>query len=338
MKDKILVSVFIPVYNGQKYLVETLNTIKNQTYQNIEVLLVDDSSTDGSIDILRKFKNEDLRFKIFEKQNGGMVAISWNYILPFVKGQFIFYSSQDDLFSVDLIEKLVQKQSETNADTVLPDMEYYFSNTFNNKKIIGFNGNRDVILSGKQACIESLNWTIHGFALTATHLFKNEYFPENAFDSDEYMTRKLFFKSNKVVFSGGIFFYRQDNQYAITKTFSIKNFYELNMQLLLFNFLKQNEFDDKYLIECQFYSLKKLIIHYNLLKTYDFKDQDSKFKIKNFLNDIKKDISTNCLNFKKITSLKLFAKLLLIRLFFFNKQVSNFIILIHRAFLILKVN
>ena len=57
---------------------------------------------------------------------------------------------------------------------------------------------------------------------------KNEFFPEDAFDSDEFMTRKLFLKSNKVVFSSGTFFYRQDNLKAITKIFSEKNFYVLN--------------------------------------------------------------------------------------------------------------
>ena len=61
----------MPVFNGENYLNETLSSIKNQTYSNIEVLLVDDSSTDGSKIILDKFGNEDDRFKVFLKENGG---------------------------------------------------------------------------------------------------------------------------------------------------------------------------------------------------------------------------------------------------------------------------
>jgi len=166
----MLVTIFVPVFNGEKYLNETLTSIQNQTYPNIEVLLVDDSSTDGSKIILDKFNNDDKRFKVFVKKNGGMAPRSWNFIMPEIKGDFTFYASQDDIFSIDLVEKMVQKQLETKAEMVLPDMEYYYENGSNNKKTIGFNGDRNVVLTGKEACLASLNWSIHGFALIKTSL------------------------------------------------------------------------------------------------------------------------------------------------------------------------
>ena len=130
----ILVTIFVPVFNGEKYLNETLRSIRNQTYKNIEVLLVDDSSTDGSKIILDKFEDEDNRFRVFVKENGGMVPISFNFIMPKIKGDYVFYSSQDDMFSIDLIEKMVEKQQETKADIIIPDMEYYYENSKSNKK------------------------------------------------------------------------------------------------------------------------------------------------------------------------------------------------------------
>ncbi len=282
--QELLVTIFIPVFNGEEYLSDTLTSIKNQTYSNIEVLLVDDSSTDGSNLILDKFKNEDDRFKVFVKKSGGMVACSWNFILPEIKGDFIFYSSQDDLFSTDLVERMVEKQLETNAEIVLPDMEYYYEKGKSNKRIVGFKGSRNVVLSGKKACLASLNWNIHGFALIKSSLLLEEVFPEDAFDSDDFITRKLFLKSNKVVFCEGIFYYRQDNPTAITKTFSKKNFYVLNSILRLYYLLEENNFNKKYLVDVQFSLLLRYLQLTALHLIYDFNSKSAKEEIVKFLS------------------------------------------------------
>jgi hypothetical protein len=183
---------------------------------------------------------------------------------------------------------MVKRQKETLADAVLPDMQYYFDNKKDNKKSIGLNLDRSVILSGKQALIESLNWNIHGFALFKTSLTDNEFFPEDAFDSDEFVTRKMFLKSNKVVFSTGTFFYRQDNLKAITKTFSKKNFYALYTLEKLYHLLKENKIDKKYIYLTQFNFLRvymKLTSAYSL---YNFKTKKDKKDIKLFLTSFKK--------------------------------------------------
>lgn len=287
MIQDLLVTIFVPVYNGEKYLTETLNSIKNQTYKNIEVLLVDDSSLDGSRTILIDFANKDKRFKVFEKKNGGMAPISWNFIIPKIKGDFIFYSSQDDIFSINLIEKMIERQLETDADSVIPDMEYYFENRQNNKKIIGLNNNRLSVLSGMQACAESLNWNIHGFAIFKSNLVKEEFFPEDAFDSDEFITRKLFLKSNKVVFSEGIFYYRQDNSNAITKTFTTKNFYTLNTIYRLHNLLKTNNFAEKFIFETQLLLLETYLQLNITAKIFKFENKIEESEIILFLSDFR---------------------------------------------------
>lgn len=293
MIQDLLVTVFVPIYNGEKFLSETLGSIKNQTYKNIEVLLVDDSSTDGSKIILEEFVNEDDRFKVFVKKNGGMVSISWNFIKPQIKGDYVFYSSQDDIFSIDLIEKMVERQKTTNADTILPDMEFYFENKPDNKKIIGLNGNRKIVLNGREACEKSLNWTIHGFALTKTSLLMDEVFPEDAYDSDEFITRKLFLKSNKVVFCEGIFYYRQDNFNAITKTFSKKNFYTLNTLLKLFELLKENNFDKSLVFNAQYLLLSSYLQLSVKFQVCDFATKIEKEETALYLLDFRKTVLTN---------------------------------------------
>ena len=287
MAEQNLVSIFIPVFNGEKFLEKTLLSIRNQTYLNFEVLLVDDSSTDSSQKIIEEFVKEDFRFKLFVKLNGAIAAKSWNFVLPKLKGIFVFYSSQDDLFSEDLLEKMILRQNETKAEIVLPDLEFYFENVKNNSKIIGLNDNRNQIISGKQACTESLNWTIHGFGLYSKTLFVNEIFPENAFDSDEFMTRKLFLKSNTIAFSEGTFFYRQDNPNAITKTFSKKNFYSLNTLQKLHQLLIENDFDKIYVQKSKFELYRKFLFFSAAFLNFKFDSENDKEEIRLFLNDYK---------------------------------------------------
>lgn len=288
MRDDFLVSIFIPVYNGEKYLNETLLSILNQTYSNLEILLVDDSSNDSSYEILKEFAAKDCRIKIFKKENGGIVPKSFNFILPHLKGDFFYYSSQDDIFSLDLIKNMVSRQEETNADTVIPEMEFYFENKYNNAKIIGLNLDKNAVLKGKEALIQSLNWNIHGFALFRMSLIKNEFFPEDAFNSDEYITRKMFLKSNKVVFCDGTFFYRQDNSQAITKTFSKKNFYVLNTLKKSYNLLKQNEIEKQLIYETQFNFLRVYMRLASVYSFYNFEFRKDKNEIKYYLLFFKK--------------------------------------------------
>lgn len=288
MNNHYLVSVFIPVYNGGEYLEETLKSIMNQSYSNLELLLVDDSSNDDSLKILEELAKKDSRLKIFLKEKGGMVPKSFNYIIPHIKGDFFFYSSQDDLFSPDLIENMVRKQIEEQADTVLPDMEFYFENGLENKRIVGLNSDRNIILTGRQALIESLDWNIHGFALFRTSLIREEYFPEDAFDSDEFVTRKMFLKSNKIVFCEGIFYYRQDNINAVTKTFSKKNFYVLNTFKKLYDLLKDSKIEKEYLYKTQFNFLRIYLRLASMYTIFDFKTENDKNEVKLFLSIFKK--------------------------------------------------
>lgn len=284
------ISVFVPVYNGSAFLDESVKTILNQTYQDFELLFVDDSSTDNSVKILKKFSTEDTRIRIFEKVNGGIVPISWNFILPFMRGEFVFYMSQDDLLSPDLFAKMIETQIRTNCDTVLPDMVFY-NGLSDDKVMVGLHGVRDKVIDGKSATEYSLDWDIHGFALRKKSLFDDEIFPTESFNSDEFMTRKLFHKSCGVAFSEGTFFYRQDNNQAITKTFSKKNYFTLLTLLRLFNFLRDNNYSTKLSSKI----LNKLIrstFTYTALSQNNFglRNDFDRMEIKKMLSGITQDV------------------------------------------------
>lgn len=217
MCDQKDITVFIPVYNGESYIEESLKSIINQTFNNFKILIVDDSSTDKTYEICQKYALSDSRITLIKKENGGSATRSLVFALDRIDTEYMLYMSQDDILSPDLLENMYLTASKTGADCIVPNMEWYFSNSTENKKMIF---KTDSILSGKEAFHQSLYWDIHGFNLRKTKIMKSiGIFADNMY-ADEYATRIYFLKSNRVVFCDGIFYYRQDNENALTKKFS----------------------------------------------------------------------------------------------------------------------
>lgn len=115
-----LVSVVIPVYNAEKYLREALDSIINQTYINLEIVCVDDGSTDSSPEILEEYKAKDNRIVVYRKENSGGGAAR-NYGIERTTGDYLYFFDSDDIAKNSLIEKALSKAVETNADIVAFD-------------------------------------------------------------------------------------------------------------------------------------------------------------------------------------------------------------------------
>lgn len=120
------VSVVVPVYNAEKYLGQCMDSLLNQTYRNIELLCVDDGSTDGSPDILKGYAGRDPRVRIFTKRNEGRGAASArNLGLENATGDYVQFLDSDDFFEPDMIEALVGRIGETDADVVIYRADRY---------------------------------------------------------------------------------------------------------------------------------------------------------------------------------------------------------------------
>ena len=213
------ISVVVPVFNGERYLAGTLDSLLAQSYQDFEVLCVDDCSTDGSFGILSSYAERDTRIRTVKMEvNLGSASKVLNHALPLMTGCYFVYASQDDLFSCDWLGKMHAKAVETGADAVLPDVTYYYEDEpQRSSSLIGLGGDRQAQLTGREAVMQSLGWKIPGNALWNSTLIRTMGFSEFAVNSDEYSVRRFFNVANKVVFSEGVFFYRQDNANAVTK-------------------------------------------------------------------------------------------------------------------------
>lgn len=117
-----LVSIIMPNYNGAKYLPETINSVLAQTYQNWELLFVDDCSTDNSLEIIRSYN--DSRIKILQNDKNSGAAISRNYALREAKGKWIAFLDSDDLWMPEKLSKQIAFMQEN--DYSFSFTHYYF--------------------------------------------------------------------------------------------------------------------------------------------------------------------------------------------------------------------
>lgn len=119
-----LISVVVPIYNTEKYLVECVEHILKQTYQNIEIILVDDGSTDNSGEICDAFMMQDERVRVFHQENQG-AAQAKNMGISVAKGQYITIVDSDDVVKENMIEILYQQVQEKSADIVIGNYYNY---------------------------------------------------------------------------------------------------------------------------------------------------------------------------------------------------------------------
>ena len=126
--DKI--SVIVPVYNVRKYLKKAIYSIINQKYRNLEIILVDDGSTDGSGEICDEFKKIDDRIVVYHKENGGLSSTR-NYGMKKATGDYVIFIDSDDYIHQEMIFSLYEERKKVDADVSVCGI----MNVYNTKEI-----------------------------------------------------------------------------------------------------------------------------------------------------------------------------------------------------------
>lgn len=111
------ISVIIPIYNVEKYLRECLNSVVNQTFRELEILCINDGSTDGSPAILEEFATNDERVRVIHQENQGQAAAR-NRGLAEARGEFVLFLDSDDFWDLDLCEKVLKKAESSSGDLI----------------------------------------------------------------------------------------------------------------------------------------------------------------------------------------------------------------------------
>lgn len=203
-----LISVIIPVYNTGKYLNKCFDSVINQTYKNIEIILINDGSTDNSDSICLEYKNKDSRIVYIKKENEG-VSKARNTALDIVKGKYIAFVDSDDFIEEDYIEKMINAIRKNDADLCECNM-----NKLNvDNEIIGSTNLYNAIIEGK----EKVKWDFANYNnamdYVANKLIKRDTIGEERFsdlivsEDYEFFTRVYENINKKVTISDKLYNY-----------------------------------------------------------------------------------------------------------------------------------
>ena len=123
----IKVSVIIPAYNTEAYMEQCLESLLQQTLKDIEIIVVDDGSSDNTLSILRKYEQQyPKKVHVFHKENGGQ-ASARNLALQHAKGEYLGFVDSDDWIDKEMYEEMYQKAVDEDADVVVCDMVDHYS-------------------------------------------------------------------------------------------------------------------------------------------------------------------------------------------------------------------
>lgn len=193
-----VVSIVVPVYNVEPYLEKCVNSIVNQTYQNIEIILVDDGSTDGSGIKCDEFAQKDKRIIVIHKENGGL-SDARNVGIEKATGDYIMFIDSDDWIDADTVECAVQAVKDNNADVAIFGMYIDYSNAPSKTRIPLIKGSFD----GKTALIYLNSFkNINEAAcnkIYKTNLFNEIRYPKGKKCEDCFTTYKVFDISKTIV-------------------------------------------------------------------------------------------------------------------------------------------
>jgi glycosyltransferase involved in cell wall biosynthesis len=125
MENKIAISVVIPVYNASKFIKDTLDSVCAQTLTNIEIICMNDCSTDNSLEILNSYAERDSRIHVYSNQVNSGSAIARQNVFPYIKGKYIAFIDSDDIIDNDYLFKLYEKTKKDDYDIVCSNVKFH---------------------------------------------------------------------------------------------------------------------------------------------------------------------------------------------------------------------
>lgn len=214
-----LISIVVPIYNVEKYIPECVDSIIAQTYENIEIILVNDGSTDNSGSVCEEYAKKDARIKVIHKKNGGL-SDARNAGIKIAKGEYIGFVDSDDWIETDMYEKLIKACLENNADISICGL----FRDYVDKSIKCPSPNNKVYSSENalKALIEGEELHDHAWSkLYKRSFFDDVEYPKGKLYEDVRTTYKLFLKSDVVVsIEDCLYHYRQRSGSIVRGSFN----------------------------------------------------------------------------------------------------------------------
>lgn len=248
-----LVSVVIPAYNVEKFLRSGIKSIQAQKYKNMEIIIVDDGSTDSTYRICEELSREDNRIHIFHKENGGSGSAR-NFGIDYANGKYLYFFDIDDSVDSDFISDSVAYAENKNVDLIIYGYYVRSSDSFD-EEVISIN-EHDIITNDelKKVYCNELLWMKHGNGFVWNKFYRKSFLDENKIrfgnqkvQQDEIFNMLLYPKLNRVYICPKIYYhyviYNKDN--ASSKFIIHKEKFIEDVHRHFLNFYKLWKLDDE---------------------------------------------------------------------------------------------
>ncbi len=302
-KSKYKISIIVPIYNSEKTLIKCLDSILDQTFQDFELILINDNSSDNSLKICEEYTKKDKRIKIINHKKNFGVSAARNSGLDIAFGEYVGFVDSDDYVEQKMYEILYKNiTSDDNIDISVCNI-----NNLNNKKTKNINKNiildseicMKYLFSGELLSLYMVN------KLYRKKLFDNIRFPIGKIFEDTIITPQIFHHAHKIVYTSQKLYNYVKNPESITSNMNKDNYKNIiESGEFILNFAKK--YYPKYINEAYYrYFWSYIHVFNNMIISNIYKNDDADYlKVKNKLRkNIINIVKNNCFSTKKRLSL-----------------------------------
>lgn len=313
------VSVIVPIYNASKYLSRSIESILNQSYDNLEIILIDDCSTDNSKDIIKNYALKDSRIKPFYSELNQGVSKSRNIGLKSVSGDYVMFMDADDYIVKDMIKIMLEKAIKYNSDMI----DSYHLIIYNNKTFLEHKPLKKDLILGNKDNIEMITKSSYITGkLINTKLLKGLLFNENLRRYEDLVfEHELKLRVNNYCLIKDVLYYYYQVTGSLINTLGEKHKVYLEAAKIVLDLYKNENKESRLAIESMLFTnafltgITKVIkndesLEYNEKLLKDYLEESSKifktYKENKYINSIIKKFFDKLLNNDK--SLNKFVK------------------------------
>lgn len=235
-----LISIVVPLYNVEQYLQKCVDSLINQTYKNLEIILVDDGSPDNCPKICDEYAKQDIRIKVIHKENGGL-SDARNAGMKVARGEYISFIDSDDWIKSEMIEDMYNRMIEDNSDLVSSGVIWV---DVDGTEIRTATVSENCVLNTEQAMKELINdgklkqhvWN----KLYKTDLIKNIPFDKGKYHEDVFWSYKVIGESKRIsIEKNSYYFYVQRSESIMGEKYSAKRLDALDAMELRCEYMKE---------------------------------------------------------------------------------------------------
>lgn len=232
---KPLLTVIVPVFNTAGYLAKCLDSVLNQSLKNIEILVINDQCTDGSDEVIQKYKDKHESIKCFATESKSLAGGARNIGLKFASGEYIGFVDSDDWIDSNMYQKLINSLEKSGADIAICGVIKEYENR--EEAYVKYSYDFENVLDGKFAfelLCNRLNQDIAISPIVCNKVYRKNFlhgnnieFLENNYNEDDVFNYYCFLKANKVVVTPDAYYHYYQRNNSITHSFSKKHIDDL---------------------------------------------------------------------------------------------------------------